>query len=72
MFVTQFKRAPFVRLLPPLVAGILLQHYLHFTLLPLFGCMVLATVLLISMQFWGKRLVFVLKWGRGVLVFFLR
>lgn len=71
MFVNPFKRAPFVRLLPPLIAGILSQHYFQW---PLFALLIILFVVLLAVagvNYFAPKIRFSLKAGQGPAVFLL-
>lgn len=64
-----WKQAPFIRLLFPLIAGILLQWYLGFSLAFILVCMVCFAVALLCYHFLSVSLKFAFRFFQGFLIY---
>ncbi|UYQ93002.1 ComEC family competence protein [Chitinophaga horti] len=71
MFVPLFKSAPFVRLLPPFIAGIMVQQYCLYTLLPMLLSSLSILVLLVVSSLLPMRIRFQVKKCQDVLTVLL-
>lgn len=69
MFVNLFKRAPFLRLLPFLVAGILAQHYFQPGILPVILLLLFTVIGLTAAAYLPPHIRFFVRTGQGAAVY---
>ncbi len=67
---TSLKKYPFIRLLAPLIAGIILQWYLQFSFTAVIVCAAIALALFILFQFLSSAKKYVWRWVQGFLIMF--
>lgn len=66
-----WKQAPFIRLLFPLIAGILLQWYLGFSLGYIIICLICFSIALSFYYFLPVSLKYTFRFLQGLLIYFL-
>ncbi|HMT97617.1 MAG TPA: hypothetical protein PKC62_13090, partial [Ferruginibacter sp.] len=64
-----WKQAPFIRLLVPLVAGILLQWYLGFNITYIILCLLCFTLTLLLIAFLPVSLKYALRFFQGLILY---
>ncbi len=70
-YPNQLKKYPFIRLLTPLVAGIILQWYLQFSIVSILVAAVIVLLFLVAFSLTGLSLRFSARWLQGVLIILL-
>lgn len=63
-----WKEAPFIRMLVPLITGIIIQWYYPFAVSALIAAASVCTLLLIAFNFFNSYVLFAYKWIAGVLL----